>query len=167
MRTTIFSFIILSMTFLKAFSQQMTVYDLYNVQVTKDIQLIHNFLVNNKGFTYLSDYTDNSEVGWEKKVYLFSENNNIIEVNITTGIYQGKEMTITSPIYKINDITEYQYFLKSLIAFSFTKFKETTGTNSKTGESYTLTTWTNNTDIKTASVFDYGTHWEIHVLPIN
>jgi len=105
-------------------AQEMSVLDLYTVTSTTDIRLTHNFLVNNKGFNYISTNKDNSDANFNTDVYLFSYNTNILTVKISSGMYEGTLKDFSWIIWQIYDQTEYTYFINSLTLFSFEKYEE-------------------------------------------
>ncbi len=121
MKKLIIILIALTIFSIKAQSQEVTVMDLYTVQASTEIDVIHNYLVNNKNFTYLKNYSEKKDKdGWSAEVYVFVQNQNIIKIKIASKVFDGKLERLTQVEYKIYTKSEYVFFVKSLDTFSFT-----------------------------------------------
>lgn len=133
--------------YLNANSQNITVYDLSMLNQLTDINLITNFLVNTRGFTYQGNF-GKDEGGWN--IYKYSNNGNNMEVGISSKIAEGKLIELTQVRYIISLRSEFESFFKSLNTYNF---KKTDGGKYDNGDTYEIYTGTNSLKDQLTMVF--------------
>lgn len=144
-----------------SYAQVLSVMDLYSVKTSSDIDVIHNFLVNNKNFKLFKSYNEkDNKRGWDNlDVYIFTNKSNIIKIDIASKLYEGEIKTFTILEYKIYTKDEYDNFVKSLKKFSFEMYKD-----SQSKENKNIAIYSQINSMKMIAIKDMGDFYQVELL---